>query len=295
MPHIIPQVINSQYIMTMMKKYIVLPFMLCASIFVQAQDYSKLKKEELIVVIGKKETEINNILDSVKKLRKPIEPKVLMAPAPNGKEASLKKIISETNQVFLQEIFENKYIKNSSYFQTTDLAADDNTERFRNSGTLINSLMAGDPEPEVLEKCDTAIVFNQNYLVLFDIRKNVLGQKYNETEVNQSIIRIDALPPLAKDFKLDSTKRMLKNLLANYLDNTCALRLKFEKYRPADQTTAATKKLYTALESDPHFKDYPYLIQVIRNIKANVNNYNPKEDLQPCKEPEPKAQIKPIN
>lgn len=44
------------------------------------------------------------------------------------------------------------------------------------------------------------------------------------------------------------------------------------------------KQKYTTLEKDDHFKDYPYLIQIIKNIKTNVINYNSKEDLQPCAE-----------
>ena len=81
----------------------------------------------------------------------------------------------------------------------------------------------------------------------------------------------------------------MSNFLKNYLENTCLLKKTLEAYKKADQS-AIIKQKYTALEKDERYKDYMYLIETIRKIKNNVNNYT-NDDLQPCevKEKEVKA------
>ncbi|MBA4319892.1 MAG: hypothetical protein C0412_15950, partial [Flavobacterium sp.] len=105
------------------------------------------------------------------------------------------------------------------------------------------------------------------------------------------ITAIEKLPVLEPDNNLDKTKKRITNLLKNYLENTCLLKTKLDSYKKADQSPVIKQK-YAALEKDDHFKDYPYLIQVIRNIKSNVNNYNSKEDLQPCEEVKKTEEVK---
>jgi hypothetical protein len=143
--------------------------------------------------------------------------------------------------------------------------------------------MIDEIDNEVSKTCKYALDFNTNYLKLFEIRKLVLSEKYNEVKYNEAISNIEKLPVLAADDNLDKTKKRMTNLLKNYLENTCLLKIKLDSFRKADQSPVMKQK-YSALEKDDHFKDYPYLIQVIKNIKSNVNNYNSEEDLQPCQE-----------
>lgn len=265
-----------------MKKITILLIIVSTSLFAQ-QDYSKLSKEELIIIINTKEKEAKKINESLEKEKSENKQKASDGRSKSDKEIiKLKKIIKETNGAFLREIFDNKYIKNESYFKDTDLANDDNTKKFENSNVLINSIIVDELDDETLKVCKYALDFNKNYLKLFEIRKSVLSEKYNEAKYNEAISEIEKLPVLEPDNNLDKTKKRITNLLKNYLENTCLLKTKLDSYKKADQSPIMKQK-YAALEKDAHYKDYPYLIQVIRNIKTNVTNYS-KEDLQPCEE-----------
>jgi hypothetical protein len=285
---------------TNMKKITLLFILLSVSIFAQtddnlkskdkkelnykikSEDYSKLKDNELINKIESRDKKIKELEESLKKVNLA---NIQIANAGNNKYSKevseLKKVIKETNDIFLREIFENKYINNKTYFKETDLAFEDNTKKFENSNKLINSIKVEEPDVEVLRVCDNAIKFNENYLKLFEIKKSVLSGKYNVAEVNEAIKKIENLPVLEPDSKLNITKNKIVGLLNNYLGNTCLLKKKLDALKNADQSPVIKQK-YASLEKDDHFKDYPYLIQVLKNIKSNVNNYNSKEDLQPC-------------
>lgn len=263
-----------------MKKISFLLFIISASIF--AQDYSKSNKDALIVIINSKENEIKKINKSLEDEKSENKKKASNGKVMSSEETTnLKKIIKQTNTTFLREIFDNKYVNNKTYFIETDLANEDNTKKFENSNVLINSIMVDEADNEVLKVCKYALDFNKNYLKLFEIRKSVLGEKYNEVTYKEAISNIEKLPVLEADNKLDKTKKRITNLLKNYLENTCLLKNKLDSYKKADQSPVIKQK-YNALEKDDHFKDYPYLIQVLKNIKSNVINYNSKEDLQPC-------------
>lgn len=273
-----------------MKKITFLLIILSSSLFAQ-QDYSKLSKEELILIINTKEKEIKKINESLEKEKSENKQKTTDGRSKSDKEITkLKKTVKETNSTFLREIFDNKYIKNESYFKDTDLTNEDNTKKFENSNVLINSIMVDELDDEPLKVCKYALDFNKNYLKLFEIRKTVLSEKYNEAKNNEAISEIEKLPVLESDNNLDKTKKRITNLLKNYLDNTCLLKTKLDSYKKADQSPVIKQK-YAALEKDDHYKDYPYLIQVIRNIKTNVTNYS-KEDLQPCEEVKKAEEVK---
>jgi hypothetical protein len=273
-----------------MKKITILLIIVSTSLFAQ-QDYSKLSKEELIIIINTKEKEAKKINESLEKEKSENKQKATDGRSKSDKEIiKLKKIIKETNGTFLREIFDNKYIKNVSYFKDTDLANEDNTKKFENSNVLINSIMVDELDDETLKVCKYGLDFNKNYLKLFEIRKTVLSEKYNEAKYNEAISEIEKLPVLESDNNLDKTKKRITNLLKNYLENTCLLKTKLDSYKKADQSPIMKQK-YAALEKDDHYKDYPYLIQVIRNIKTNVTNYS-KEDLQPCEEVKKAEEVK---
>lgn len=197
----------------------------------------------------------------------------------------LKDIIKETNRVFLREIFDEKYIKNENYFKVTDLlsANDDNTQKFKNSDVIIKSIMVDEHDPSVKEKCKYALEFNKTYLKLFDIRKNVLFVKYDSIKVNQAIKDIKNLSELDVNSKLDVTKNKIRNYLENYLERTCELKIILEKLKSNPDQNPTFKQKYTILENKEDYKDYPYLIQIIRKIKNNRNDYS-KDDLQPCED-----------
>lgn len=265
-----------------MKKITFLFLIITASIF--AQDYSKSSKDELIKIINSKENALEESNKSLEKEKLENKKKALDGTNKSSEETiKLKTIIKETNIAFLRESFENKYINNKTYFKDTDLVDEDNTKKFEKSNILINSIMVDEVQNEVLNICKYALDFNKNYLKLFEIRKSVLSEKYNEAKLNEALNEIEMLPVLELNSKLDITKKRITNVLKNYIDNTCLLKKKLDALKNADQSPIIKQK-YTTLEKDDHFKDYPYLIQIIKNIKKNVINYNSKEDLQPCAE-----------
>ena len=198
----------------------------------------------------------------------------------NKQVLELKQIIKETNATFLREIFDEKYVKNASYFKVTDLDLEDKTKKFENSNVLINSIKADENNKDVFDIANKALVFNRNYLVLFDVRKNVLFEKYDSSIVEEALKKINSLPALEKELKLYASKERLVAYLKNYLENTCSLKKILSTYKEGDQTSAMKLK-YTALEKDVRFKDYPYLVEVIKKIKNNKNDYT-NDLLAPC-------------
>ena len=265
-----------------MKKYLLLFVLVSGFSFAQEtqKEYAKLSKEELIAKINSKDKEIKSLkekLESEKTAKEKVIPK--QNNAGNLEIAALKKSIKETNAVFLKEIFDNKYV-NKPYLIDTDLVPEDIITRIENSNVLIRSILLDDTNREVFDVGNKALAFNSNYLKLFEIRKNVLSQKYDAVKVEEALKEIEKLPALEANSKLENTKIKISNMLKNYLDNTCLLKKTLEAYKKADQS-AIIKQKYTALEKDERYKDYMYLIETIRKIKNNVNNYT-NDDLQPC-------------
>lgn len=236
-----------------MKKLILL-LLISLSSYSQNEDYSKFSKEDLITKINSKNKEI----------------------------LQLKTIIKETNETFLRELFKNKYVLDTNYFKDTELANDDNTKKFENSTILLNSILADESTSEEDKKLGRkALVFNVNYLTLFQIKKTLFNQKYDEIKVSEAIKNIDNLPLLEEDSKLHKEKTNIKAFLSNYKGNSCALKKQLDQYRTNPDQSSTFKQVYTKLESNPHYKDYPYLIEIIKKIKSNVNLYT-ADDLGPC-------------
>ena len=129
----------------------------------------------------------------------------------------------------------------------------------------------------------SSIDFNSNYNTLYTIQKTVLIEYYNEKNVNEAISSIEKLPKLKTDSKLDNKKNKILNTLKNYLDNTCSLKKKLDNYKNADCKSLPMQKIFTSLEKDDSYKDYTYLVKVIRKMKNNKNDYS-KDDLQPCED-----------
>ena len=139
-----------------MKKYIVSFLFICSYVNAQIKqpDYSEIKKpEDLRKLCLEKDSEIKKYID----------------------------LIDNINNSIFRTIIENKYIKGESYFIETDLSPtnDDDTQRIIVNNILIKSLLITEKDTLFIKKCNTASNFNENYLKLFEIRKNILFKKYD--------------------------------------------------------------------------------------------------------------------
>lgn len=260
-----------------MKKYIL--YFLFISTRIYAQDYSNLKNSQLIDSINKKNSTIKELKKTILDLKKQTEQS-------NKKEDSnniekFKNIIKDDNNYWLKDLFEKKYT--DAYFVETDLDDEDITQKINKSNVYINSIKSVEENKEVIEKCNMALDFNENYKVLYDIKKTVLNEKYNEKNVNDAISAIEKLPKLIVDSKLDKSKTRILNALKNYLYSTCTLKKKLDGWKNAECKSPPMQKSFTSLENDDSYKEYGYLLKVIRKMKNNKIDYT-NDDLQPCEE-----------
>lgn len=264
-----------------MKKITLLLLLIASSVFAQI-DYSKFSKDELISNLKTKEIEIKDLKKALDKEKSVKEKAVKESFSNTNKEVSeLKKIIDLTNTVFLREIFDAKYIKNTVYFMDTDLAIENNTEKFKNSNVLINSIKVNQTN-SLLDVCNKALDFNKNYLDLFGIRDSVLNKKFDKIKVLAAIKAIENLPELDSDSKLNIKKMKIVNLLKNYSENICLLKNDLDKLKTKkDQKSLAPT--YLKLEKDNRYKDYPFLLSIVSEMRKDVNSYT-TDDLQPCSE-----------
>lgn len=191
---------------------------------------------------------------------------------------SLRAIIKETNFYFLKEMFEDTY--NDKYFKTRDLAKIDDSENFKTSTALINSVMV-DAVGKTLTTCNKVRAFNSNYLQLLLLRDNVLNKKYEEKNVSEAIAKINALPKIDENSSLGTRKKEMYDLLFNYKENTCTLKTELDLFKNMGDQKAISKS-YDKLASDIKYKNYPYLVEIIKEMKVNVNSYTGADDLIPC-------------
>jgi hypothetical protein len=264
-----------------MKKITLVIVLITSSVFAQT-DYSKSSKEELVNKLKTIEVQIEDLKKSLVEEKKEKEKKSKDNIGKiNAEIVALKKIIEETNTVFLREIFDAKYIKNTSYFKETDLAIENNTEKFKNSNVLINSIKLNETN-FVLDVCNKALDFNKNYVTLFDVRDNVLNKKFDDIKVLEAIKIIENLPELESESKLNIKKMKIVNLLKNYSENICLLKNDLDKLKKLkDQKSLAPT--YLKLEKESRYKDYPFLQLIISEMRKDVNSYT-NDDLQPCEE-----------
>ena len=264
-----------------MKKITLIILLITSNVFAQT-DYSKSSKEELVNKIKAIEVQIEDLKKSLMEEKKEKEKKSNDNIAKTNAEiVALKKIIEETNTVFLREIFETKYIKNTNYFKETDLTIENNTEKFKNSNILINSIKLNEIN-SVLDVCNKALDFNKNYLTLFDIRDNVLNKKFDDVKVLEAIKIIENLPELESESKLNIKKMKIINLLKNYSENICLLKNNLDKLKTQKDQKSLTPT-YLKLEKESRYKDYPFLQLIISEMRKDVNSYT-NDDLHPCEE-----------
>jgi len=190
----------------------------------------------------------------------------------------LKNIIKESNVYFLKEMFDETF--DETYFKTRDLSNTDDSENFKLSNALVNSIFV-EASQEVQKICNRVTDFNTNYLELLIIRESILYKKFDEKKVQEALDRIEKLPKIDSESKLGNRKQSIRDLLFNYKENICLLKKQLDNYKTkSDQV--AIKPLYEKLENDLRFKNYPYLKQIIIDMKKDVTTYTGEDDLLPC-------------
>lgn len=260
-----------------MKKYI-LSFLFLSTVMF-AQDYSKYKNPQLVDTINNKNSTIKKLKTTISELKNQVES--LNKKDDSNNIEKFKNIIKDNNDFWLKDLFEKKYT--DTYFAETDIENEDITQKIIKSNVYINSIKSVEEKKEVIEKCKLALDFNENYKTLYAVKKSVLNEKYNEKNVNDAISSIEKLPKLKADTKLDKSKTRILNTLKNYLDSTCSLKKKLDGWKNADCKSPAMQKSFTSLENDDSYKEYGYLVKVIKKMKNNKIDYT-NDDLQPCPE-----------
>lgn len=253
----------------MFKKTLLIFILLSANVFAQSKD-EIIKNKDLDIKNLKDKHQKENI-ENANKNKENIQKL-------NEEILSLKNIIKESNIYFLKEMFDDTY--NEKYFNTRDLAKEDDSDNFKLSNALINSIKI-DAADAVVKICNKVIDFNSNYLMLLEIRDNVLNKKYDESKVNDALDKIKKLPEIDHNSNLGISKKLIYDLLYNYRENICSLKKQLDNYKTkTDQK--AIKPLYEKLEIDLRFKNYAYLKQVITDMKRDSNSYTGDDDLLPC-------------
>jgi hypothetical protein len=183
----------------------------------------------------------------------------------------MKKVINDNNRAFLMELFSDTYLKNKSYFKETDLGSVSDLGEIKQLIVLISSIKYEESD-SIKALCNKIIDFNNNYLTLFDCKEKVLSKKYDSLTVSDNLKKIQSLPALDSDFKLNKTKLYMLDLLKNYKENSALLKVSLDRLKKKiDQP--ALKPSYLKYEKDPKFKDYPYLVSVIVAMKDSVISY----------------------
>jgi hypothetical protein len=188
--------------------------------------------------------------------------------------------IKNVNNVFLKSLFIDKYLNNSPYLKTTDLSSTDDRSKIDKWNLLLKSLERTIVDKDTLGEIKKALDFNTNYSKLFEIKSVIFGVKYDSLSMRNALKEIEKLPKLNEDWKLNETKEKIKNLLLNYESNSCLLKEFLDKLKDKDQNLVQT--YYIKYENDKRFIDYKYLVDIIKDIKKDVNSYT-SEDLAPCK------------
>lgn len=269
-----------------MKKTMLLITLISASIYAQKKiDYSSWDKTKLKKELELRDSEFQKLSDSLKRtisLYDALKDEKLSSSKKQKVDEinQLKKIIKDINEIYFKEILISKYASNNDYVEKTDLVDEDIIIKIKKSSVLLNSIKVDEKDEKIIAICNKALGFNENYIALYTIRQDIFSGKYDETKNNEALAKIKKLPILEPNSKLEISKQRIISLLNNYLENNCLLKKQLDILKKAEQSPILKEK-YSKLEKDEHYKDYPYLVKVIRKIKNNVNDYS-KDDLHPC-------------
>lgn len=254
-----------------MKKIILLFILSSMQIF--AQDYSKnSSKEELIEIIKSKDAEIAKLKKNSSESKSINEKSVIIL---KNEKDSLFSILNDVNEVFLMSILNNKYTDN--FFLENDLVEEDKKEIIKKYILLISSIKATTKDQKTKELCQKASDFETNYSLLFEIKKTVFANKCKKEVVDLAIKNIETLPKLNDNSKLNNSKKYILDLLKNYAPNTCALKKSLDKFNDKSKDQKALQKNYNDLEIK--FKNYPYLVKVIKEMKKDLDTYSDDLDI----------------
>jgi hypothetical protein len=265
-----------------MKKIITLISFLCfLSGYAQDKDYSKLKEKELVEELNSRDKKIKLLeLNNTDLLK-------------NNKSAELKKhnselidIITNSNEIYLYEIFQNRYILDKNYFNEVDFDVK-TTSKIKNSSVLANSVLAGrNCSTEDKSVGDKVLKLRTNYLKFIDLDKeyqSVINEKLNDKKRVNLVSKLDSLQ-FDVDSKLDKRKLEYIGILKNYSKYACELNKDIAKLlKNPNQDNPLVKNAYENLKKNSTYKNYPYLIKIIDKVKKNHVVYVENEDL-PCEE-----------
>lgn len=267
-----------------MKKFIYTLILLlsCNLFYAQQQDLESLSKKDLIAIVAKKDQEINKIARQLSVLTAENQKDKNERETVTRESKELKRLLTETTNRWLKEVFIDKYITNKNYFLESNIPVnnDDYTElkkNFDQYDIIIKSVLASNPTNEHQAVAQKALDFNESYLTLLRIRDEILPLQYSEEVVIKTLQQLDTLPKLQAG-KLQETKTKIIGLLKNYNERNCMLKLELDNFSKVDQEVAKAK--YKGFEKDARFKDYPYFIKILQDIQKNVNLYT--ADSLPC-------------
>ena len=265
-----------------MIKFITILGALCfVSGYAQNKDYSKMKEKELIEELNFKDKKIKEI--EAKNIELTI----------NNKSSELIKqnsvlidIITNCNEVYLYEIFENRYINDKNYFNDIDFD-DKTTSKIKNSSVLVNSIKTGkNCSSEDKLMAEKVLNLRTNYLKFIQLDKeyqSIINEKFNEQNTINLVSKLDVLQ-FDVDSKLDKRKQVYIGLLKNFSKYTCELNKDIAKLlKNPNQDNPLVKNAYENLKKNSAYKNYPYLIKILDKVKNNYITYVENEDL-PCVE-----------
>lgn len=265
-----------------MKKIISLICTLCfISSYAQNKDYTKMKDKELIEELISRDKKIKELETKNAELIK------------NNKSAELNKqnselidIITNSNEVYLYEIFQNRYINDKNYFNEVDFD-EKTTSKIKNSSVLVNTILSGkNCSSQDRSMGEKVLKLRTNYLKFIDLEKeyqNVIEEKSNEQNTANLVSKLDVLQ-FDVDSKLDKRKQEYLGLLKNYSKYTCELNKDIAKLlKNPKQDNPLVKNAYDNLKKNSAYKNYPYFIKIIDKVKNNHLTYVENDDL-PCLE-----------
>lgn len=197
--------------------------------------------------------------------------------------SNLNRSVKEINNLWLRDLLFNKYQLNDNYFITKDLSKEEDKLKLTKIDACAKSLIVEGVKGDTLKICQKVIEFHKIYLMLSNIQENVVTQKYDSLNVKKALLEIESSQmQLDKSSKLFISSSNQKDLLLNYKSRCCDLKIELEKLKKMEQTAPFTIKKYNDLLTDVRFVKYEYLINIIKEMKNNVNSYT-DEDLEICK------------
>lgn len=200
---------------------------------------------------------------------------------------NIKSVFKEVSDFYCFENFEKYYVKNNNFIEQTSLNDKTANDKIVLLNRIIMAVKYSTDDIKTFEICNKALLFNKNYQELSKIKDTLCKNKYNAITNNQNIkllldIKID------QNTKLDTERNGLVELLRNYKKSILALKTYFEEkpIRIKDnkvldsnlellkQNLPQIKDKTNKLKTDALYKNYPYLLKIIDEVKNNPNSYN---------------------